>query len=81
MLSCKALAQLHASDYLDHTLTTRERLGVRLHLILCKNCRRFIGQLQVVRDVLRRSPPPLEETRVQAIAAQMHKAYHEQKKS
>jgi hypothetical protein len=81
MLSCKALTQLHASDYLDHALTPRARFGVRVHLVLCRNCRRFISQLQVIREVLRRNPPPTGDLQVQATAAQLHRAYHEQKKS
>jgi len=81
MLSCKALAQQHASDYLDHQLTNRQRFSVRLHLMLCGNCRRFITQLKVVREVLRRNPPPTDETQVQATATKLHSAYHEQNKS
>jgi|GWRWMinimDraft_6_1066014.scaffolds.fasta_scaffold249747_2 hypothetical protein len=81
MLSCKALAQLHASDFLDHELTPRQRFGVRVHLILCKNCRRFIKQLQIVRSALQRTAPPLETTRAQSIAAGLHSAHLEQNKS
>jgi predicted anti-sigma-YlaC factor YlaD len=81
MLSCKALAQLHASDYLDHELTPRQRFGVRVHLILCKNCRRFIKQLQVVRSVLQHRQLPLEETQVQSIASRLYSAHDEQNKS
>jgi predicted anti-sigma-YlaC factor YlaD len=81
MLSCKALAQLHASDYLDKELTPRQRFGVRVHLILCKNCRRFIKQLQVVRSVLQHRQLPLEETLVQSIASRLYSAHDEQNKS
>ncbi len=81
MLNCKALAQLHASDFLDRELTPRQRFGVHVHLILCKNCRRFINQLQVVRSVLRHTPPPLEANLVQSIAARLHSAHLEQNKS
>ncbi len=49
MLNCKTLAQRHASDYLDQQLTMRQHLGVRVHLLLCKICRRFIDQLRLVR--------------------------------
>ncbi len=81
MLTCKELTQLHASDYLDHELTSRQRFGVRLHLMLCRHCRRFVTQLQVVRGLLRHSPPPATESQVQDTAAHLHEAYHQQNKS
>ena len=81
MLNCKTLVQQHASDYLEQQLTFRQRISVRVHLVLCKNCRRFVSQLKVVRSVLLRSPPPLEETQVQSIAVKLHSAHHQQNKS
>jgi predicted anti-sigma-YlaC factor YlaD len=81
MLTCKELARQYASDYLDHELTPRQRFSVRVHLMLCRNCRRFINQLKMVRDVLRRSPQPMEETHLQATAARLHAAYQKEKKS
>lgn len=30
-------------------MTRRERLGLRLHLMMCGNCRRFERQLQILR--------------------------------
>ena len=81
MLNCKTLTQQHASDYLDQQLTLRQRFGVRLHLMVCRNCRRFVNQLQVVRSVLQRRQVPLEETQVQSIASRLHSAHDEQNKS
>jgi predicted anti-sigma-YlaC factor YlaD len=81
MLSCKAFAQHLASDYLDQQLTVRQQFGVRMHLMICRNCRRFVQQLKMVRDVLRISPPRTIETQVQATAAKLHRAYHAENKS
>jgi len=81
MLNCKTLAQHHASDYLDQQLPIRQHLGVRVHLMLCKNCRRFIDQLRLVRNVLRHRPPALAETEVETIAARLYSAHHEKNKS
>lgn len=53
MLNCRDLAHKHASDYIDHQLNWRVRTAVRLHLLLCNQCRRFIRQLRQVRAVLR----------------------------
>src|ERR1700743_2718936 len=38
--SCKTAARLQ-SEMLDHKLTWRQRQGLRIHLALCKWCRRY----------------------------------------
>lgn len=53
MLSCHDLAHHHASDYIDGQLGWRDRFRVRLHLLICVHCRRFIRQLKLVPKVLR----------------------------
>lgn len=45
MLTCKETAQL-ASEALDRTLTLRERLALRLHLLRCDMCSRYARQLK-----------------------------------
>ena len=81
MLNCKTLTQQHASDFLEHQLPMRQRFSIRLHLVLCKNCRRFVNQLQLVRGVLQRRQAPLDDTQIQSIVARLHSAQEEQKKS
>ncbi len=44
MLSCKDVTE-KASDYLDHKLPLRTRLGMRLHLFMCVRCRQYLHQL------------------------------------
>ena len=55
MLSCKELVA-HSSDYLDVQLDLRQRLAIRAHLAMCRNCRRFIRQMRLSQLVLRRLP-------------------------
>ncbi|QGX39352.1 anti-sigma factor [Permianibacter aggregans] len=43
MLSCKNIAE-HAGDIHDRQLPLSRRLAVRLHLMLCNACRRFLKQ-------------------------------------
>ena len=53
MLSCKQVATL-ASDYLDNNSldnNTPLKWQVRLHLMMCANCRRFIRHLKITRQV------------------------------
>jgi hypothetical protein len=73
MLTCRELVQLHASDYLDRQLNWRQRAGVRFHLLICEQCRRFIRQLHLVRGVLALRPEATPaEAEVSALAARLH---------
>lgn len=55
MLNCRALVAC-SSDYLDGCLGLLARLDVRRHLMFCADCRRFIRQLAVTREVVRHLP-------------------------
>ena len=48
MLSCKQASQFISAS-LDRPLTLSERIVLRLHLIICKYCKRFSQQLQTMR--------------------------------
>ncbi len=47
MLKCKDVTRTIASDELAEA-GWRERLGVRLHLLLCRHCRRYKEQLRSI---------------------------------
>ena len=47
MLTCKEVTQ-KVSQSLDRQLTLRERLSVRMHLLFCYACRRFVKQLSLL---------------------------------
>lgn len=47
MLSCRELTE-RASLIVDGALPAGERFGVRLHLLICPYCRRFLRQLRGV---------------------------------
>lgn len=48
MLSCKQVSQI-ISQSLDRPLTLRERFALKLHLLICKYCKRFSQQMQTIR--------------------------------
>lgn len=48
MLNCKQVATL-ASDYLDNN--TPIKWQIRLHLMMCANCRRFVRHLKVTKKI------------------------------
>lgn len=60
MLNCKQTSQL-VSQSLDRRLTWQERFAVKVHLWICKYCRRFSRQLLAVRLGLRRMTKSIEE--------------------
>jgi len=53
MLSCKDVTQL-LSESMDHSLPLGKRIGVRLHLLICKFCLRYERQLFLIRETARR---------------------------
>jgi hypothetical protein len=52
MLSCKQASQL-LSQSLDRRLSWRERMGLRLHLVMCDVCQRFGKQIVMMRTAVR----------------------------
>ncbi|MFC5695599.1 zf-HC2 domain-containing protein [Pseudomonas sp. GCM10022186] len=59
MLSCKELVA-RSSGLLDGELSFRERMAMRRHLMLCRNCRRFIKQMKLTQAVVRLLPESQE---------------------
>jgi hypothetical protein len=53
MLSCKDVTQL-ISESMDHSLPLGKRIGVRLHLFMCKFCARYKRQLLLIHETVRR---------------------------
>lgn len=51
MLMCRDLAVI-ASDYIDGELTGWQNLSVKMHLMMCKDCRTFIGNLRASTELL-----------------------------
>lgn len=55
MRTCKDIHRL-AAESMDRETGFAERIGMRLHLALCDNCRRFMRQMDFLRAALRRYP-------------------------
>jgi len=51
MLSCKEVSRL-VSDSLDRDLSFRQRMGVRLHLMMCGMCRAYEQQVLLLRKIV-----------------------------
>ncbi|WDR02851.1 zf-HC2 domain-containing protein [Devosia algicola] len=52
MLTCREIGE-RASDYLDNDMNWRNRVSVRLHLMMCKHCRAYVDQLAKTVQLLR----------------------------
>jgi hypothetical protein len=52
MLSCKDVTKL-VSESMDRSLPLGKRIGVRLHLLICKFCARYERQLLLIRETAR----------------------------
>lgn len=59
MLSCKQASQL-ISQSLEQPLAMRERFALKLHLLICKYCRRFRQQLQAIGVALKLTARAIE---------------------
>jgi len=51
MLSCKQTIEL-TSKNLDSTLLWHQRFSMKLHLMVCHNCRRYMKQLKFLQKVM-----------------------------
>jgi hypothetical protein len=61
MLTCREATRL-ASERLDHKLPALERMGLWLHLAMCRHCKAFVRQLRFLRDAVRRHGDAALET-------------------
>jgi hypothetical protein len=52
MLTCKEASELVSQSY-ERRLSWRQRLGLRLHLMICDGCTQFARQLRFLRAAAR----------------------------
>jgi hypothetical protein len=65
--SCKTAARLQ-SEALDHKLTFRQQLGLRVHLVLCKWCSRYGKQIAFIHEAARLRPDEMAQSVPQKIS-------------
>lgn len=74
MLNCREVTS-QADALLEGELSWYPRLQVRLHLAMCRHCRRFVSQMRLLRAALRRRGQPgaveITESQVDRIVARM----------
>jgi hypothetical protein len=57
---CRTATRLQ-SEALDHRLPFRQRFGLRVHLLLCKWCRRYGKQINFLRNAAHEHPDEMAE--------------------
>jgi len=61
VITCKDVSDT-ASDYLDGPTTLLQRFSLRLHLIMCVKCRRYMRQLKLASGLAKKITVPFEPT-------------------
>ncbi len=66
--NCKEASRLQSAA-LDHRLPLIERAGLRVHLLLCRWCRRYGRQIRFLHHATREHPDKLAETTAATLPA------------
>ena len=76
MPSCKDITH-HSSDYLDRHMPWHKRIGYKLHLLMCVNCKRYVEQLKLTISTLghtqEATPPKVSEKQAEDISKRLLK--------
>lgn len=55
MLSCKDVNK-NSDQYIDQELSLRQRINIKMHLLMCVHCRRYLKQMAATVNSLRTLP-------------------------
>ncbi|MEQ3724942.1 zf-HC2 domain-containing protein [Alcanivorax sp.] len=67
MLKCKDLVAKADALVDGAPMTMRERLAMRMHLLMCHHCRRYVRQLRALLRTLPRETDALDDARTQEV--------------
>ena len=78
MLGCKDITE-HASDYIDKKLSLHTRIKMKMHLLICVHCRRYIHQIKTTVGTLKRLKPSNEisEDKLEQTVKALLKDHHD----
>ena len=82
MLSCKDITE-NANEYLDQELPFFARLKFKMHLQICKNCNRYVNQLQATIQALgkMKKPEAVDDATVESVLQNLKEYSQSAKKS
>ena len=61
MHNCKEVTRM-VSESMDRKLPLHQRMGIRVHLLMCKFCSRYKKQLLILREAMRLQERYVEDT-------------------
>lgn len=64
LFNCRDISE-RATDYQENRISWRERLNWKLHLLICRDCQRFVSQFLVMVRALQRPLPETTEKEMQ----------------
>lgn len=70
MLTCREVLA-RGSSYVDGASSSREKMALRMHLLICGHCRKFIRSLKLTRSTVAQLPLPVSELQVQKVLARI----------
>ena len=70
MMSCKEVAEL-SSDYLEQELSALRRFSLRLHILLCRQCRELVQGLRSLLNVSSELRSPGDTARYEDLATRL----------
>lgn len=70
MLKCRDVLAL-GSSYVDGAASSREKMALRMHLLICGHCRKFIRSLKLTRRTVEQMPLPVSELQIQKVLARI----------
>lgn len=76
MPTCQQASRLQ-SDALDRPVGFLARLGLAVHLLLCRWCRRYGKQIRLLRRLVHEHPDSLSEARPSELSAEAKKRLKE----
>jgi hypothetical protein len=78
--NCREASRLQ-SEALDKKLSFSRRVGLRLHLLICKWCRRYGKQIRFLRSAAEQCPDHLTEAVPQKLSAEARERIRERLRS
>ena len=79
MLRCSEVTRLHASEDIQRA-SWRKRIAVRLHLMMCGSCQRYVKELAAI-GVATRSMTRVKEEDPEQLEALLHRVLPDSSRS
>jgi hypothetical protein len=70
--NCRQVSRLQ-SDLLDRPLSLPQRFGLRLHLLICKWCRRYGKQIRFLHQAVHEHPDELSQASPRTLSPEARK--------